>query len=70
VTILYDPEAAYDTSNPFALFPERARVYSWLHLWLPCLFTGAPGVVLLSLGFLQMARPGRLRTSISLHLSR
>jgi hypothetical protein len=68
VTIPYDPRKTYDDSNPLALFPERARVYAWFHLWLPSLFTGGPGVVFLSLGGLQMARPTRLRTSISVHL--
>jgi hypothetical protein len=70
VTILYDPRKTYDNSNPFALFPERARVDAWLHLWLPCLFTGGLGVVLLTLGCLQVARPRRLRTSISVRMHR
>jgi hypothetical protein len=70
VTILYDPTKTYEDSNPFALFPERARVDAWFHLWLPCLFTGGLGVTLLTLGCLQVARPRRLRTSISLHIRR
>lgn len=70
VTILYDPTKTYEDSNPFALFPERARVYAWLHLWLPCLFTGGLGGVLLTFGCLQVARPRRWRTSISLHMRR
>jgi hypothetical protein len=70
VTILYDPTKTYEDSNPFALFPEHARVEAWLHLWLPCLFTGGLGVVLLTLGCLQVARPRRLHTRISLHIRR
>jgi hypothetical protein len=70
VTILYDPKKTYDDSNPFAFFPERARVYAWFHLWLLCLFTGGLGGVLLTLGCLQVARPRRLRTSISVHVRR
>jgi hypothetical protein len=68
VTILYDPAMAYNHTNPFDPFPERARVYAWFHLWLPCLFTGVPGLLLLSLGCLQVAHPQRWRTSISVHV--
>jgi hypothetical protein len=70
VTILYDPTKTYEDSDPFALFPERARVDAWLHLWLLCLFTGGLGGVLLTFGCLQVARPRRWRTSISLHMRR